>query len=266
MLDELSFRQNIPHQSADQVVDRSMCDEITSEKLEYYFGVLAMENIDTDYCLFNDIVKPIIIEVIISKNPELYKYDSLALSPYSERLRWAYNTARYELLRMALDTGYSQSDYHTDNILINEKTRKTMIIDFGKCKKIVNHNDMLDLWNYPSTSMLSDNSNKHIKPKFYILLKMLFYSTFSDDKKHDEFMWIKGIDEEDTDILFFLHKMHNAPLEKQRIDGFYDIMNDTNTYNGICTTDNISGTHKNCNMWKSFYDITRTFLAFRHRS
>ena len=260
MLGELSFRHNIP-QNTDQVLDRSMC-EIMPGKLEYYFGVLAMENIDTDYCLFNDIVKPIIIDDIIAYNPELYKYDSLALSPYSERLRWAYNTARYELLRMALDTGYSQADYHTDNILINEKTRKTIIIDFGRCKKIVNHKGMLDLWNHPSTSTISDKSslcsnksNKQFKPDFYKLLKILFYSTFSDEKRHDEFMWIKGIDEEDTDILFFLHKMHNASLERERIDGLYDMMNDTNTYNGICTTDNISGTHKNCNMWKSFYDI-----------
>ena len=54
-------------------------------------------------------------------------------------------------------------------------------------------------------------------------------------------MWIKGVDEEDTRILLFLHKMHNASLEKQRIDDLYDMMNDTNTYNGICTMDNVSG-------------------------
>ena len=127
---------------------------------------------------------------------------------------------------MAIDTGYSHGDYHTDNMLINEKTRKTMIIDFGRCKKIANHKDMLDLWKTPD---------------FAVLLKMLFHSTFTDEKKDDEFMWIKGVDEEDTKILLFLHKMHNASLEKQRIDDLYNLMNDTNTYNGICTTDNIPG-------------------------
>jgi len=241
MLDELSFRQNIPHQANNQ-----------DPTLKYYFGILAMENIDSTYELFNDIVKPIIIDDIIAKNPELYKYDSMVLSPYSQRLRWAYNTARYELLRMAIDTGYSHGDYHTDNMLINEKTRKTMIIDFGRCKKIANHKDMLDLWKTPD---------------FAVLLKMLFHSTFTDEKKDDEFMWIKGVDEEDTKILLFLHKMHNASLEKQRIDDLYNLMNDTNTYNGICTTDNISGGfHLFHHISESFYDITRTFLAFRHRS
>ncbi len=225
MLDELSFRQNIPHQAISN-----------DPTLKYYFGILAMENIDSTYELFNDIVKPIIIDDIIAKNPELYKYDSMALSPYSQRLRWAYNTARYELLRMAIDTGYSHGDYHTDNMLINEKTRKTMIIDFGRCKKIVDHNDMLELWNSSPYS-----SAKEHTPDFCKLLEFLFYSTFTDEKKDDEFMWIKGVDEEDTKILLFLHKMHNASLEKQRIDDLYDMMNDTNTYNGICTMDNVSG-------------------------
>ena len=257
MLSKLSFRQNIPHLAHNQ-----------DPTLKYYFGILAMENIDSTYELFNDIVKPIIIDDIIAKNPELYKYDSMVLSPYSQRLRWAYNTARYDLLRMALDTGYSQADYHTDNMLINEKTRKTMIIDFGRCKKIANHKDMLELWNTPegfsnslrrivrvpkelnleslrepkvTSSVCCEILTKEENPDFALLLKMLFYSTFTDEKKDDEFMWIKGVDEEDTKILAFLHKMHNASLEKQRIDDLYDLMNDTNTYNGICTTDNISG-------------------------
>ena len=240
MLEELSFRQNIQHHANNQ-----------DPTLKYYFGVLAMENNDSTYELFNDIVKPIIVDDIIAKNPELYKYDSMALSPYSQRLRWAYNTARYELLRMAIDTGYSHGDYHTDNMLINEKTRKTMIIDFGRCKKIVNHNDMLELWK---------------NPDFCKLLEFLFYSTFTDEKKDDEFMWIKGVDEEDTRILLFLHKMHNASLEKERIDDIYNLMNDTNTYNGICTMDNISGGIHLLVISELFYDITHRLNAFRYTS
>ena len=262
MLDELSFRQNIPHQASNQ-----------DPTLKYYFGILAMENIDFTYELFNDIVKPIIIDDIIAKNPELYKYDSMALSPYSQRLRWAYNTARYELLRMAIDTGYSHGDYHTDNMLINEKTRKTMIIDFGRCKKIVNHNDMLELWSGPRSGPTTKFEGCKApgelwkNPDFCKLLEMLFYSTFTDEKKDDEFMWIKGVDEEDTRILLFLHKMHNASLEKERIDDIYNLMNDTNTYNGICTMDNVSGGfHLFYHISELFYDITRTFHAFRYTS
>ena len=238
----------------------------------------------------------------------------MALSPYSQRVRWAYNTARYDLLRMAIDTGYSQADYHTDNMLINEKTRKTMIIDFGRCKKIVNHNEMVDLWNRPEgfsnplrrivgvpkelnleslrepnvsggfeeplrgiskprsvprtdDSVCCEILTKEENPDFVLLLKMLFYSTFTDEKKDDEFMWIKGVDEEDTRILLFLHKMHNASLEKERIDDIYNLMNDTNTYNGICTMDNVSGGfHLFYHISELFYDITRTFHAFRYTS
>ena len=161
---------------------------------------------------------------------------------------------------MAIDTGYSQADYHTDNMLINEKTRKTMIIDFGRCKKIVNHNDMLELWNSSPDSLVEHT------PDFCKLLEFLFYSTFTDEKKDDEFMWIKGVDEEDTRILLFLHKMHNASLEKERIDDIYNLMNDTNTYNGICTMDNISGGIHLLVISELFYDITHRLNAFRYTS
>jgi serine/threonine protein kinase len=253
MLDELSFRQNM----------------FSDRTLNYYFGIFAMEYVESSYQLFNDIVKPIIIDDIVANHPELYKYDSLALSPHSERLRWAYNTVRYELLRMALDTGYSHGDYHTDNMLICEKTRRSMIIDFGRCKKIADHNPMLDLWHNNSSD--KSLSSKKWRPDFHLLLKILFYSTFTDDKRHDEFMWVKGIDEEDIDILIFLHKMHKAPLEKQRIDHIYDMINDTTTFNGVCTVDNHSRIYKGSTLWSNileytFYGFTHTYLSFRHMS
>ena len=166
-----------------------------------------------------------------------------------------------------------------------------MIIDFGRCKKIANHKDMLEVWSDTLSQTLSvtcfeksikssssannldfdtvlRSSSKPSKPDFCKLLEMLFYSTFSDEKKHDEFMWIKRVDEEDTDILFFLHKMHSSSLEKQRIDQdllmtlcsqdfekfrfsdyLYDMINDTNTYNGICTTDNTSRIYRGSYLW-----------------
>jgi serine/threonine protein kinase len=261
MLDELSFRQNICHRS-------TSCDPT----LNYYFGIFAMEYVESSYQLFNDIVKPIIIDDIVANHPELYKYDSLALSPHSERLRWAYNTARYDLLRMALDTGYSHGDYHTDNMLICEKSRRTMIIDFGRSKRITDHKKMLDLWhNNFSEKSYEETSIKKWRTDFYLLLKILFDSTFTDDKRHDEFMWVKGIDEEDIDILIFLHKMHKAPLEKQRIDHIYDMINDTTTFNGVCTVDNHSRIYKDSILWSNileytFYGFTHTYLSFRHMS
>jgi len=269
MLEELSFRQNIYR--------KSMFPDPT---LGYYFGIFAMEYVESGYKLYNDIVKPIILDDIVAKNPQLYKYDSLALSPYSDRLRWAYNTARYELLRMALDTGYSHGDYHTDNMLINEKTRKTMIIDFGRCKKIKDHEIMLKLWyRESSTKSLSEGATnsenerswRESKPDFYLLLKILFYSTFTDNSKYDEFIWVKNIDEEDTDILLFLHKMHSAPLEKASVYHLCDTINDISTFNGVCTVDNTARIYAGSTLFSNileytFYGFTHTYLSFRYTS
>jgi len=263
MLDELSFRQNIYNRS-----------KFVDPTLNYYFGISAMEYIDGSYRLFDDIVRPIILGDIIANHPKLYKYDSLALSPHSERLRWAYNIARYELLRMALDTGYSHGDYHTDNMLLCEKAKKAMIIDFGRCKKIADHQAMLDLWRKPFELLPNEDSSKkwqNIKPDFHLLLKIIFYSTFTDEKRHDEFMWIKGIDEEDAVILLFLHRMHKAPLEKQRTDHLYGLVNDINTFNGVCNVDNQSRIYKGSTLWSNifeytFYGLTHTYLSFRYTS
>lgn len=179
-----------------------------NNSLNYYFGIIAMEYITPNYKSFCDIIKPIIIDEIISKpeNKDLYKYDSLILSTKSERLRWMYNTARYEILRLAIDTGYSQGDYHTDNILIDENMRKSIIIDFGKAKKINNYDEILSLNILEYTNNISN-----IK----IILDRIFYTTFYDTKICDEYMWLKNIDELDIDIIFFLHQNRMTLIENQ---------------------------------------------------
>jgi len=178
------------------------------DSINYYFGFIAMEYIPSDYKTFCDIIKPIIMDEIKSKpeNKDIYKYDSMTLSTKSKRLRWMYNTARYDVLRLAIDTGYSQGDYHTDNILIDEKTRRCMIIDFGKAKKIYNDDNILNLNIFENTNDVSN---------IEIILDRIFYTTFDDDKKSDEFMWLKNIDEIDIGILLFLHENRMTYIENQ---------------------------------------------------
>jgi serine/threonine protein kinase len=178
------------------------------DSINYYFGFIAMEYIPSNYKTFCDIIKPIIMDEIKSKpeNKDIYKYDSMTLSTKSKRLRWMYNTARYDVLRLAIDTGYSQGDYHTDNILIDEKTRRCMIIDFGKAKKIYNDDNILNLNIFENTNDISN---------IEIILDRIFYTTFDDDKKSDEFMWLKNIDEIDIGILLFLHENRMTYIENQ---------------------------------------------------
>ena len=175
----------------------------------YYFGIIAMEYITPNYKTFCDIIKPIIMNEIISKseNKDIYKHDSLTLSTKSNRLRWIYNIARYEIIRLAIDTGYSQGDYHTDNILIDEDTRRCIIIDFGKAKII------------PDIINIFENINEDVS-NINKFLNKIFYTTFDDDKKYDEFMWLKNIDEIDVDIILFLHENRLTYIENQSYDIF----------------------------------------------
>lgn len=178
------------------------------DPVKYYFGFIAMEYIPPNYKIFCDIIKPIIMDEIKSKpeNKDIYKHDSVTLSTKSNRLRWMYNTARYELLRLAIDTGYSQGDYHTDNILIDENTRRCMIIDFGKAKKIDNNDTILDIDIYEEILGLSN---------VQIILDRIFYTSFDNTEKSDEFMWLKNVDDIDIGILLYLNENRLTYIENQ---------------------------------------------------
>lgn len=178
------------------------------DPIKYYFGIIAMEYIPQNYKTFCDIIKPIIMDQIISKpeNKDIYKHDSLTLSTKSKRLRWMYNIARYELLRLAIDTGFSQGDFHTDNIMIDENTRRCIIIDFGKAKKINNYDNILSLNIYDETQIVSN---------LKIILDRIFYTTFDNSEKSDEFMWLNKIDDIDIGILLFLNENRLTYIEDQ---------------------------------------------------
>ena len=238
MLNELSYRQNI-----------------FESPLEYYLGVLAMEYIDTKYVLYNDIVKPIIVDDILTQpgNKNISRYDSLALSSYSDRLRWAYNTARYDLLRLAIDTGYSQGDYHTDNLLVNESSRKTMIIHFGKAEKIGDHGVMMQLWNKTTSPKLTWRERPD---DLQLLLNIIYYSTFDESTEHTEFSWIKNIDEDDAEIMAFLHFSRTASLTNVSTRDIVETINDDSAFNGICTVDNYARIYAGSTMWSNILEYT----------
>jgi hypothetical protein len=166
-------------------------------KINYYFGIMAMEYIPSNYKIYYDLIKPIIIDEIkaMPENQNIHKYDSLTLSTRSNRLRWLYNIARYDILRLAIYTGYTQGDYHSDNLLLDEEIQRTIIIDFGKARKIYNKDGVL--------SLPIEENFKNLQT----ILERIFYTSFDDNKKYDQFTWLKNIDEYDYDIILFLHEM-----------------------------------------------------------
>jgi serine/threonine protein kinase len=97
-------------------------------------------------------------------------------------------------------------DYHTDNILIDENTRRCMIIDFGKAKKIDNYDTVLDIDIYEEILGLSN---------VQIILDRIFYTTFDNTEKSDEFMWLKNVDDIDIGILLYLNENRLTYIENQ---------------------------------------------------
>lgn len=195
-------------------------EELTN--LNYYFGIIAMEYIQTPFMTFYNVIKPIIVDDITLRLgcENIHRYDSLSLSKHSKRLRWAYNTGRYEVLRMALDTGYSEGDYHTDNLLIDENCRKSILIDYGKAKLIEHHNKIISLWKN------RDKKRENIKE----ILKQIFYTSFKDDEHGREFKWLYDIDDADIEIIEYLNGHRRSLVDGQKSDFLLEIMNENTTF------------------------------------
>jgi hypothetical protein len=172
-----------------------------------FLGLIAMEYIIPEYRVYCKIIKPIINDKIrsIPGNEDINKYDSLTLSSHSRRLRWLYNIARYDLLRLAIDTGYSQGDYHTENLLLDEPRKFTMIIDFGKATEIPGIEYCRKSWSELVEADFADPVENLLKIGA-ILMSIFNATTCCRDSSFNEYTWLKDIDEEDVEILAFIHK------------------------------------------------------------
>ena len=223
-----------------QIICHFMKSHQKNYETNIYLGILAMEYISPTYRVYCDIIRPIIYDEIkaIPGNKNIDKYDSASLSPHSFRLRWMYNTTRYELLRLAVDTGYSQGDYHTENLLVNEKERITMIVDFGKAREIPEYNTIKTLWETIINNKL-DNDAENYESIKQILIS-IYNTTFEDDKENSaEYKWVKSIDKQDARIICFIHQLRNLYIEKQTPDIFLHYCNNNEyIYDGICNIEN----------------------------
>ena len=181
-----------------------------SKNPTFYFGIIAMEYIMPNYTHYCNINNTIIMEEIKSIGENLDKHDTIALSKKSRKIRWLYNKARCELLILALETGYTQGDYHTENILIDEKENKLMIIDFGRASRIPNMDEIRELWEEVLRAyyVIDDINFNNIQR----ILQYIFDTTFKTKLyPFDEYNWIKNIDMDDIKYILRIHrdKMRN---------------------------------------------------------
>jgi hypothetical protein len=177
----------------------------------FYLGISFMEYIGEPYSCMCNIIKPIILDEIKSM-PE-NKYDSITLSSKSNRLRICYNIARYEIIRMAIDTGYTERDYHCGNILINERSKCAVLIDYGLAAKIRSWDRIKTLWieikNHEFENLELNSKNIHE------ILCEIFYTTHQCEIKAIEFKWLKNIEPLDAAIIVRLHKMRTEVSNKK---------------------------------------------------
>lgn len=176
----------------------------------FSLGIIGMEYIGSPYILCNTIVKPIILDEIKGQpeNKDIHKYDSKTLATKSLRLRWIYNIRRYELLRLAIDTGYSQGDYHSENMMIDEKNKTAMILDFGSAKKIETHDIIKKIW----LKLIKENFGNELENLLSIeLILEEIYNTHHKDvtKEFTEYNWIKELEKIDIQQIILLHELHN---------------------------------------------------------
>jgi hypothetical protein len=232
--------------------------KIRKEKTDdnFYFAIIGMEYIVPEYVVYCDIVKPIINDIKSYRgNENIHKYDNMSLAKFSARLKTIYNIARYELLRIAVDTGYSQGDYHTENLLLCEDIQEIMVIDFGNAKTIPRYTHLKNNWEY-----LEENKFVINKDTFRILKEILcdIYNTHYKDSEENskEYQWLKHIDEEDMEIIGMIHHfrlLKSSNISSRIFDMYLSTKRFEYVFQNTCLIDDDYGNHCLDSFWKKIF-------------
>lgn len=222
----------------------------------FYLAIMGMEYIMPQYVLYREIVKPIINHIkLYTGNETIDKYDNVSMAKLSPRLKTIYNIARYEIIRIAVDTGYSQGDYHSENFLLYEDIQEIMVIDFGNAKMIPKYKEIQSNWTY-----LKENNfivNEH---NFWILKEILtnIYNThfIDSDKISKEYQWLKNIDEEDMETISMIHNFRlwkSSNQNTQIFDMYLSKNRSEYMYNSKFLLDNDNGNNCFGYFWKKIF-------------
>lgn len=198
---------------------------------KYYFSVRALEYISNDYVNCFDVITPIIDEIhaisckidyerIQKSNndtnnetnndtKELPIYHQTDFANFSERLKWIYNIARYEIIIIALTTGYSHGNYHMENLLLCEDLQSIIFTRFDCVKHIpVNHyTNLQNKWRYLEEHNFTTNSGVSSLRLLKEIVTYIYDTHFQDtDENSRHYQWLKTVDEDDVDMIGNLHK------------------------------------------------------------
>jgi serine/threonine protein kinase len=168
----------------------------------YRLSMMCMKYIESPYTTFCSIIKPIIFDEIKSQPQykHVYKHDARSLSKCSSRLRTTYNIARYAVLMLALDTGYTHGDFHTDNLLIDEEAQTVVFVDFGNAIQIPSIEAIRELWRQLESTHFSDPVRNYAV--LVNIMTQIFHTTFSEHRrKHDEYTWCKDMESFDAETI-----------------------------------------------------------------
>lgn len=194
---------------------------------KHYFSIRALEYMSNDYVNCFDVITPIIDEIhaisckrdyerIQNSNNdtnEIPIYHQADFANFSERLKWIYNIARYEIITIALHSGYSHGNYHMEHLLLCEDLQSIIVTHFD-CVKHLSTNDYTNLqnnWRYLEEHNFTTNNGVSSIRLLKEIVTYMYDIHFQDaDENSRPYQWLKTIDEEDVVMIGNLHKFRKT--------------------------------------------------------